>query len=186
MGQVGLISYPDSGPIGRLKDLFALIAGSVNSALQAAILPAGSIVQFGGPVAPAGFALCDGSSLSTTTEASLFAVIGYTYGGSGGSFNVPNCKGRVAVGLDATQTEFNVLSKNGGEKTHTLTTAEMPSHTHPLVGSHGGSGIGPSVTGNSNNDQGYALPGGLATSTGGGTAHQNMPPYITLNSIIKK
>jgi microcystin-dependent protein len=62
----------------------------------------------------------------------LFAAIGTTYGAGDGSttFNLPNLKGRVAVGRDAAQTEFDALGETGGAKTHTLTTAEMPSHTH--------------------------------------------------------
>ena len=88
--------------------------------------------------------------------------------------------GRVPVGVDTGQTEFNTVEKTGGAKTHTLSIAEMPAHTHPLVGSNGGSAnLGPSVTSNSNGDRATALPGGLATSTGGGGAHNNLQPYIT-------
>jgi microcystin-dependent protein len=60
----------------------------------------------------------------------LFGVIGYTYGGSGSNFTIPNLQGRIPVGRDSAQTEFDVLGEAGGAKTHTLTTAEMPSHTH--------------------------------------------------------
>jgi microcystin-dependent protein len=59
----------------------------------------------------------------------LFAVIGYTYGGSGSSFTIPNLQNRVPVGKGA-DAEFDTLGETGGAKTHTLTTAEMPSHTH--------------------------------------------------------
>jgi microcystin-dependent protein len=60
----------------------------------------------------------------------LFAVIGYTYGGSGGNFTVPNLQGRIPVGRDSAQTEFDVLGETGGAKTNTLTTANMAAHTH--------------------------------------------------------
>jgi microcystin-dependent protein len=59
----------------------------------------------------------------------LFGVIGYTYGGSGSNFTIPNLQNRVPVGKGA-DAEFDTLGETGGAKTHTLTTAEMPSHTH--------------------------------------------------------
>lgn len=95
-------------------------------------MPSGAITQFAGSSAPTGWLVCDGSAVSRTTYAALFAVIGSTYGDGNGSttFNLPNLKGRVPVGLDSAQTEFDALGETGGAKTHTLTTAEMPSHTH--------------------------------------------------------
>jgi microcystin-dependent protein len=72
--------------------------------------------------------LCQGQSVSTTTFSDLFAAIGYNYGGSGGSFNVPNLENRVPVGRGSGT--FGSLNATGGAETHTLTTAEMPSHTH--------------------------------------------------------
>jgi len=61
-------------------------------------LPTGGVTQFAGATAPSGFLLCEGQSISTTTYADLFGVIGYTYGGSGASFLVPNLQNRVPVG----------------------------------------------------------------------------------------
>ncbi len=82
--------------------------------------------------APAGFLLCDGAAVSRATYAALYTALGDTYGAGNGTttFNVPNLKGRVPVGLDSGQTEFDALAETGGAKTHTLTSAEMPSHTH--------------------------------------------------------
>ena len=62
---------------------------------------AGKIEMYGGSSAPSGFQLCDGASYDTTAKAALFAVIGYTYGGSGANFNVPDLRGRIAVGAGA-------------------------------------------------------------------------------------
>ncbi|MDD2964015.1 MAG: tail fiber protein [Bacteroidales bacterium] len=94
--------------------------------------PVGSIMIWAGSSAPSGWLLCDGTAYSTTTYAALYAVIGTTYGSGSGTFRVPNLKGRVPVGLDAAQTEFDTRGETGGEKTHTITTAEMPAHTHSV------------------------------------------------------
>jgi len=89
-------------------------------------------MMYGGSIAPSGFMICDGPAISRVTYAALFAQIGTTYGAGNGSttFNIPNLKGRIAVGLDAAQTEFDVLGETGGEKTHVLTTAELAAHAH--------------------------------------------------------
>jgi microcystin-dependent protein len=95
-------------------------------------MPSGSITQFAGSTAPSGWLSCDGTTASRTTYAALFAVIGTTYGAGDGSttFTLPNMKGRVPVGYDSTQAEFDGLGETGGEKTHLLIVSEMPSHTH--------------------------------------------------------
>lgn len=107
---------------------------AVRKAYVDAFIPAGIITQYGGAVAPSGWFICDGSAVSRTnpTYSRLFAAIGTTYGAGDGSttFNVPNLKGRVPVGYDATQTEFDTLAETGGAKTQALTTAQLPSHTH--------------------------------------------------------
>lgn len=81
---------------------------------------------------PTGYLLCDGAAVSRTTYAALFAVISTTFGAGDGTttFNLPNMKGRVVCGYDSAQTEFDAIGETGGAKTHTLTSAEMPSHTH--------------------------------------------------------
>jgi microcystin-dependent protein len=94
--------------------------------------PVGSIMIWAGSTAPTGWLLCDGTAYSTTTYAALYAVIGTTYGSGTGTFRVPNLKGRVPVGLDAAQTEFDTRGETGGEKTHTLVTAELPAHNHDV------------------------------------------------------
>jgi microcystin-dependent protein len=100
--------------------------------VNAPSMPSGSITQFAGSTAPTGWLSCDGANISRTTYAALFAIIGTTYGAGDGSttFGLPNMKGRIPVGFDSAQTEFDALGETGGAKTHTLTSAEMPSHTH--------------------------------------------------------
>jgi microcystin-dependent protein len=97
-------------------------------------MPAGVITQYGALTAPTGWVLCQGQALSRTNPlyTRLWDAIGINYGVGDGSstFNVPNLQGRIPVGRDATQTEFDVLAETGGAKTHTLLQTEMPSHTH--------------------------------------------------------
>jgi microcystin-dependent protein len=150
--------------------------------------PTGAVTAFAGATAPSGWLLCDGAEISRTTYATLFATIGTAYGAGNGSstFNVPNMKGRVPVGRDATQTEFDTLGEAGGAKTHTLTEVEMPSHTHDMnapintirwFGTGGNASLGAGTT-----VQGVNVN---ISATGGGGAHNNLQPYLTLNHIIK-
>jgi microcystin-dependent protein len=80
--------------------------------------PTGMISIHSGSAAPTGWLLCDGSSYASASYATLFSVIGYTFGGSGLNFNVPNLKGRVVVGIDASQTPFDTRGEIGGDMTH--------------------------------------------------------------------
>ena len=95
-------------------------------------VPTGGMVAWTTASAPTGWLICDGSAVSRTTYADLYAVVGDTYGSGDGSttFNLPNIKGRVVVGLDSADTAFDALAETGGSATHTLNTAELPSHNH--------------------------------------------------------
>jgi microcystin-dependent protein len=96
--------------------------------------PAGVITQYGGATAPTGWVLCRGQAISRSNAlyTRLFAAISTTYGAGDGTttFNVPNLQGRIPVGFDSTQTEFDALAETGGSKTSTLITANLPSHQH--------------------------------------------------------
>ncbi|HID72544.1 TPA: hypothetical protein EYP38_01265 [Candidatus Micrarchaeota archaeon] len=145
--------------------------------------------------APSGWLLCDGSAVSRTTYADLFDAIGTTFGAGDGSttFNVPDLRGRVFAGLDnmggssanvVTDASADSLGGTMGEETHTLTEAEMPSHTHRQVAHNVGtlgaaSNAGANSTANQFNSSDYTL------STGGDAAHNNMPPTMFGNWIIK-
>ena len=102
------------------------------AAMQLQALPAGLVAAFAASTTPSGWLLADGQAVSRTTYSTLFSIIGTQYGTGDGSttFNLPNLKGRALVELDSAQTEFDVLGETGGTKTETLTTAQMPSHTH--------------------------------------------------------
>jgi microcystin-dependent protein len=91
------------------------------------------INQYAGSTAPSGYLLCQGQAVSRTTYAILFSAIGTTYGAGDGSttFNLPDLRQRVPVGLNSSGT-FNALGNTGGAETHTITVAQLPSHTHSV------------------------------------------------------
>ena len=160
----------------------------------------GVVIPWSAASIPSGFLECNGQSISTSTYADLFAVIAYTYGGSGASFNVPDLTDRTVVNKSNTKS----LTQTGGANTvaktgnlsgtvanTTLSTAEIPSHNHTGQGASGGmamSGMGGSIVG-------MSTPTG---STGGGGAHSHsfsgtftggansvLQPYLVLVYIIK-
>ena len=84
--------------------------------------------------APEGYLLEDGSEVSRTIYAELFAVIGTTYGAGDGSttFNVPDSRGRTPVNQNDSDVEFATVGQKTGSRTETLTAAQLPSHSHGL------------------------------------------------------
>lgn len=150
---------------------------SLTNTFPSALSPVGSMTAFAGSAAPTGWQLCDGTALNRTTFAALFAVCGTLFGAGDGSttFNVPNFKGRVPVGIDAGQTEFDVRGETGGAKTHALSAGEMPAHTHVI--DHGHSASSGTVssdhshsgsTAGASNDHSHALGISDAGGLGGG------------------
>jgi microcystin-dependent protein len=93
------------------------------------------VTAFAGISVPGGWLYCDGSAIDRTIYADLFASIGTTYGAGNGTttFNIPNLRGRNVIGLNSSETDFDVLGETGGAKRHTLTIAEMPAHNHGVV-----------------------------------------------------
>jgi microcystin-dependent protein len=151
-------------------------------------LPAGTVSMTAATAVPSAWLLCDGQQVSRATYSGLFAAIGTTYGAGNGSttFNVPNLKGRVPVGRDAGQTEFDTLGDTGGAKTHTLTTTQIPEHAHRIQRTNiaaSAQGIDSSTVYKLKVDSGADFS--TTQNAGGGEAHNNLQPYIALNYIIK-
>ena len=86
------------------------------------VMPVGCVIPFAGAAAPTGWLLCQGQAISRTTYAQLFSVIGTTYGSGDGktTFNLPDMRGRVAVGSDAN------LGQAEGDRNRTLTQGNLP------------------------------------------------------------
>lgn len=149
-------------------------------------LPVGSISAYGGENIPTNWLKCNGQAVSRTDYPELFNAIGTTYGSGDGSttFNLPNISERVIVGNNG-DGEFS-LGNTGGEKEHTLTVDEMPSHTHLYNASIGtGNAEGSLAFGTSSGSVISGQYGIAIQNAGGSQAHNNMQPYIALNYIIK-
>lgn len=152
----------------------------------------GQIGIFGFNFAPRGWASCDGQLLPISQNTALFALLGTTYGGDGQTtFALPDLRGRVPVHFDSGP----FLGESGGAESHTLSTAELPTHAHATqCSSAPGTSKSPVANVSSGESNGAiavystvsnaALSAGAVTSSGGGQPHENMQPFLTLNFSI--
>jgi microcystin-dependent protein len=158
----------------------------------------GTISMWPTASAPTGYLLCDGTSVSTTTYGNLFAIIGYTFGGSGASFLLPDYRGRSPLGVSGSY----ALASTGGSAdavvvTHTHTATSVvtdPTHNHSSNnnGAYNGGGAGAAM-GVSGNSPGYATTSastGITVATTNASAGvsgtgANLQPYLAINFIIK-
>ena len=190
----GVSSYSDT----RLTSL----CGVVRNLLGAARNIAGIINAYAGSTAPDGYLICDGSAVSRTNYAALFAAIGTTYGAGDGSttFNLPDLQGRFPLGAGAGDgLTARTVGQKDGEETHTLTTSEMPEHSHaPSASSEYFVTAEESSANNTRvaySSSGNRWVNGLTSeshfhhrtstdSKGSGSSHNNMPPYAVVSYII--
>lgn len=139
--------------------------------------------------APKGWALCNGQLLPINQNQALFSLLGTTFGGDGRvNFALPDLRARVPIHVGGGFT----LGERGGESAHTLSIAELPTHTHVAQAT--------SVPANNNNPTSnvlaatnnlYTAPTNLTsltpstvTNVGGSQAHLNMQPFLTLSFCI--
>lgn len=147
--------------------------------------------------APKGWALCNGQLLPIVQNQALFSLLGTTFGGDGAvNFALPDLRGRTPIHVGGGHT----LGERGGAQAHTLSQQEMPTHTHVLQGSaregdaayprpmgstgtalagEPGNPYAPPIAGSF-----AALASGSVVNVGGGQAHLNMQPFLTLSFCI--
>lgn len=162
----------------------------------------GEIRMFAGNYPPKGWAFCDGSTLPINGNEALYSIIGVTYGGDGqNSFKLPDLRGRIPVhrGGNSTTGSTFMMGQQGGVEKVTLTSDQLPTHTHQVNAQ-----LAPGTLKNpsnafwatSNTNQ-YAaststtivtpnakLSSQSISTVGGGQAHDNMMPYLTVSFII--
>jgi microcystin-dependent protein len=154
----------------------------------------GEIRMFGGNFAPDGWAFCQGQTLPISENTALFSLIGTTYGGDGVStFQLPSLSSRVPIhqGRASSGTDY-VLGQVAGTETVTLTTAQLPAHRHPFVGSGSVAQIpNGNVLASPSGDPLYTsntpdstLGGGSTVAAGSSSPHNNLMPYVALTYII--
>ena len=153
----------------------------------------GEIRIFAGNFAPLGWAFCQGQLLAISENEVLFQLIGTIYGGDGQStFQLPDLRGRFPIH----QGNSFVIGEISGAESVTLTTQQLPGHTHGAVASGGGNVVSPAnavwSTDPFGNTAAYTTPPATPPkmradaigNTGGGQPHENRQPYLGVNFII--
>ena len=141
--------------------------------------------------APRGWAFCNGQLLPISQNTALFSLLGTTYGGDGQStFGLPDLRGRVPVH----QGNGYQLAQTGGTETETLTTAQVPAHTHALrasaaAGTNSAPGNAVLAATGAVNSYGSGTPDQAMTAdalarSGGSQPHDNMAPFLAVSYII--
>jgi microcystin-dependent protein len=151
----------------------------------------GEVRMFAGNFAPAGWMFCEGQLLPISEYETLFNLIGTTYGGDGQStFALPDLRGRIPLH----QGNGFILAETGGAEAITLTTQQIPAHSHPFMVSSdqttvtnaNGNVIGAPLTATPlfAATPALALNAASISATGGSQPHDNCQPYLCVNFII--
>lgn len=172
--------------------------------------PLGVVQIWAGKTVPEGYELCEGQQLKIADYPDLYKALGTSFNNgydcngkrlstTSGYFRLPDLRGRFLVGYNVSDADYNAYGDVGGEKTHKLTTGEMPSHSHNVkdyyyperISTGGYSGaeyIGWNLTGSgdTDNDNNYMhYRNHSSDPAGSGYAHENRPPYYTLAYIMR-
>ena len=153
----------------------------------------GEIRMFAGNFAPAGWMFCEGQLLPISENETLFQLIGTTYGGDGQStFALPDLRGRLPIH----QGNGFILAETGGAEEITLTSAQIPAHTHPLLATaDAASSAAPAnavfartalatITPYGSDAPATNLAPSTVGPTGGSQPHTNFQPYLCVDFII--
>jgi microcystin-dependent protein len=157
----------------------------------------GEIRMFGGSFAPAGWAMCDGQPIPISENDALFTLIGTTYGGDGQeTFNLPNLQSRVPMhnGQGPGISQNYQIGETGGVESVTLTTQQIPVHTHALLAITDLGNVipptgnllanSPNITPYINDPTSANFNAQAITPVGGSQPHENLQPYLTITFII--
>ena len=177
----GTAVLPSTTSIGNVSSTEISYVDGVTSSIQTQLntnTPTGMISIHSASVAPTGWLLCDGTSYASASYTTLFNVIGYTFGGSGANFNVPNLKGKVVVGIDGAQVEFDTRGETGGAMTHQHAASNSGDSTPTTSGASAGNTTNGASAGNTTNgasdgnNTGYqAYNAGLDNTTSNNSAN---------------
>jgi microcystin-dependent protein len=159
----------------------------------------GMIFLFGGNFAPVNFAFCNGQLLQINANQALYSLLGTTYGGNGQTtFGLPDLRGRVPIGMgQGTGLSNYTLGTAAGKETQTLLAANLPAHTHNLMGDSTAGGhqypgpnhvLGSSSTATngiySSNAPNTPMKASSIAPTGNSAPFSIQQPYLVLNYII--
>jgi microcystin-dependent protein len=156
----------------------AVTMADLATAVVSQLVPVGSVLDYAGSIAPTNYLLSDGSSLSTATYATLFGVIGYTYGGSGSNFALPNIQSAVTVGAgQGSGLSVRTLGSEGGAEQVALGAANNAPHAHGVSDPTHAHGV---ADGGHVHTYGYPITvneiaGGNSTVTGTGGSYDVNP-----------
>jgi microcystin-dependent protein len=157
----------------------------------------GEIRMFAGSFAPVGWMLCQGQTMPISENETLFNLIGTTYGGDGQStFNLPNLVGRLPMHQGTNSGTAFVMGQSAGVEMVTLTTQQIPNHSHPLLATTdvatvnapannllGATTAATTLAYGTDNPK-ITLASGSISMVGGNQPHENMQPYLCVNFII--